>query len=255
MSPHSIAIVIPTYKAEPDSDERRCFERICHIFAAYPIVLCHPDGLDTAYYTSVCPPLRLLPMNPAFFNDLAAYSRLMLSADFYASLQEYDYLLICQLDVFVFRDDLPLWLDRGFDYVGAPWHRRAWRIAQYFIAKGYASALWKAFRHRPVNHAVGNGGFSLRKTDVFLDISQRMNIQDGKLNEDFFWAFLAQKSDGKKLCVPTDREAAGFCIETGTPHYMRHRRMPPMAVHAYKKYHPDYWLPIIADYMPSHRLS
>ena len=59
--------------------------------------------------------------DPAYFTSIQGYNRLLLSTEFYQRFLGSAYLLICQLDVFVFRDELAGWVARGYDYVGAPW--------------------------------------------------------------------------------------------------------------------------------------
>lgn len=52
------------------------------------------------------------------------YNRLMLSEDLYSAFSNYEYILICQSDAYIFRDELKEWCEAGYDYVGAPWLRR-----------------------------------------------------------------------------------------------------------------------------------
>lgn len=45
----------------------------------------------------------------------------------------------------------------------------------------------------------------------------------------------------KKLNPPSDTEATEFCLEPQARYYMKNSHIPPMTVHAYKKYDFDYW--------------
>ena len=42
------------------------------------------------------------------------------SKSFYERFVEYDYLLICQLDAWIFKDELEHWVSKNYDYIGAP---------------------------------------------------------------------------------------------------------------------------------------
>lgn len=244
--PAPVAVTIPVYKASPEADEQRCFERICHIFQGYPMVLCHPEGLDLSYYQKHFPGLHSMPMERDYFLNIASYNRLMLSKEFYtAFLGRYEYILICQLDVWVFRNDLSKWLGKGYDYIGAPWYRRKLHLFQYLTIKQGLHTFFRALRNRNLNHCVGNGGFSLRKTDIFFEACRQGQACSWRSNEDYFWSFIAKRPDGKKLKIPSDTEAAEFCLETQARHYMQGRDLPPMAIHAYKKYDYNYWKPFM----------
>lgn len=59
--------------------------------------------------------------NEQYFDSRKSYNELMLSVDFYRSFREYQYMLIYQLDAFVFEDQLEYWCNKGYDYIGAPW--------------------------------------------------------------------------------------------------------------------------------------
>ena len=80
-----------------------------------------------------------------FFKSKGAYNELMLSPFFYEAFLDFDYILIYQLDAFVFYDALEYFCSLGYDYIGAPVAYHSW----YGVNK-------KTPR-------VGNGGFSLRK--------------------------------------------------------------------------------------------
>lgn len=86
-----------------------------------------------------------------FFGSVAANTRLMLHGDFYRAFAGYEYVLIYHLDALVFSDRLLEWCDRGFDYVAPPW-----------LISGQSPWVRE--------EGVGNGGFSLRRIDRFLEL-------------------------------------------------------------------------------------
>ena len=78
----------------------------------------------------------------------------MLTPSFYKSFAQYDYILVYQLDAFVFCDELSFWCNKDYDYIGAP------------IIGHYRD------RELSFNMRVGNGGLSLRKISSFLNFFQ-----------------------------------------------------------------------------------
>jgi len=89
----------------------------------------------------------------SYFESTAGYNRLMLSTDFYKRFAQYNYMLIYQLDAYVFRDELEEWCTKGYDYIGAPWFEN-------YGSHESGDKLWEC----------GNGGFSLRRTSKILKI-------------------------------------------------------------------------------------
>src|SRR4029079_3572600 len=87
----------------------------------------------------------------------AMYNRLMNIPYFYRHFLEYDYILIYQLDTFVFENNLEEWCNMNIDYVGAPWINSTW----VNNLKKKISWIDKFI------YPVGNGGLSLRKVKLF----------------------------------------------------------------------------------------
>lgn len=94
---------------------------------------------------------RLLQIHYIFFHEnyfksIDGYNKLMLSPSFYKAFSNYEYILIYQLDAWVFKDELQHWCNQKYDYIGAPIYQNNKLIG------------------------IGNGGFSLRKVDYCLKV-------------------------------------------------------------------------------------
>lgn len=138
-----VAVVIPTYKTELSPLEQISLTQCRKILGKYPIIFVAPEGKNFPY---IAPNEMIAQFPPRCFQSVASYSRLMLSPNFYETFAEFEYILIYQLDAFVFYDALEYFCSLGYDYIGAPWPRYAWRPPD---------CSKKISR-------VGNGGLSLR---------------------------------------------------------------------------------------------
>lgn len=156
----SCIIVIPIYKATPNIYERTSFARCCRILGqetdGYPICLLTHNQVDLSVYHAIahtCGTAFLTEFFPAScFKNIHTYNCLMLNSDFYTRFAAFDYMLLYQLDAYVFRNELQSWCQRGYDYVGPP-----------LFAPGHFGTLqWSI---------VGNGGLSLRKISAFIQAS------------------------------------------------------------------------------------
>ena len=149
-------ILIPVYQGTPNRTESASLRQCLEVLGRHPIVFATFPELDlTAYRTiveSFSIPFRVEYFDKSFFASLEAYNRLCLLPDFYRRFAaDHDYMLVYQLDAWVFRDELDDWCAKGYDYVGAPW-----------ILGQPQKASQLRFK------AVGNGGFSLRKISFCL---------------------------------------------------------------------------------------
>lgn len=138
-----VAIVVPSHTPSLTRDERISLAHLERHLGAYDRYLAVPRS-----YAEGPPGFELKRFPDRYFATKLAHQAMMLSQGFYRAFSEYRYILVYHLDCLVFADELLEWCRRDYDYIGAPW----------FDVK---------FVERPT---VGNGGFSLRKIEAFLDV-------------------------------------------------------------------------------------
>ncbi|NDW17542.1 hypothetical protein D0T53_01260 [Dysgonomonas sp. 216] len=167
-------IVIPIYKAVPSQTEEVSFLQNVKVLSKHLFSIVTHSQLDISYYTDVLEKERVSYQvdffDRSFFDSLKSYNRLLLSSEFYNCYKQFDYMLITQLDVYVFRDELDMWCNKAYDYIGAPWFSR-------FRSNHNVAKL----------EAVGNGGFSLRKIQTFLDVFKYAEKHNKTISLTNFW--------------------------------------------------------------------
>lgn len=150
-------VIIPVYQSTISQMEVKSFVQCCKVLFNYPICLVSYAELDCSIYYRMASANGVLLMRENFdsdyFKGISGYNALMMSKSFYQRFAMYDYMLIYQLDAFVFRDELDIWCKKGYDYIGAPWFYNC-------DSHERGAKLWK----------VGNGGFSLRKINTHIRI-------------------------------------------------------------------------------------
>ena len=197
-----------------------------------------------------------------FFDGIPGYNRLMLDPDFYGRFRDFKYVLIHQTDAYIFKPELRQWCDRGWDYIGAPWYKRQ-KLARYDALQ---KRFWKhkspgsckyLLRQARYNN-VGNGGFSLRRTETFLRVLEAADPEllakyrgdgDSIRNEDVFWGIQA-RAVLPEYRVPDWREGLLFSVERrpGRSFEVLGDALP-FGCHAYRKIEPEVWRKFIpAEY-------
>lgn len=243
---YEVAVVIPIYKTDLSEYETISLDRCLKVFANQKIVIFSPEGLplhEIKLLNSVKYDICCFPETN--FSSIDAYSRLLLSLDFYIAFIDYKYILIYQLDAFVFSDQLFNWCRQSYDYIGAPWVGVDWFNELH--KPGFGN-LWGHFRNQKC--MVGNGGFSLRKIRSFLfAIMMLKNRADNWLhNEDLFWSFEVPNN------IPFFRKpdidiAMKFSFELNPREcFVRTEGVLPFGCHAWEKYDIDFWRPKFAAY-------
>lgn len=262
-----VAVVIPVYKAELDNDEAVSLRQTFRVLRSYPMILVCPNGLDISEYDRLAvsenAELLVEGFESRFFEGISGYNRMLLTEGFYQRFSGFEYILICQPDAYVFRDELGQWCARGYDFIGAP--------------------LFGRFEDTEFHYdmsRVGNGGLSLRKTKTFLDFfkGRKLVFKTGdvanricfrrkpytrwlvwvlmalgwrntpkavarrwKYNEDDFWSGLLDGSN-YELRKPKVDEALGFAFERFPSECFEITGKLPFGCHAWRKYqYEEFW--------------
>lgn len=246
-------VVVPVYKPHPNKDEihslRRCL-KILHVCDFFFVTF---NDLDTHCYDDIIKrskaQCRYIFFEKEFFDGIAGYNRLVLSERFYERFISYDYILLYQLDAYIFKDELAKWCDLNYSYLGAPLPQDltiAVEKAHNRISK-YKISLTRSF----------NGGASLRKTSDFIQVIKENRgtihewYNDG-LNEDVIFSALFLNKE-----LPSDAEAREFSIDMfPKEEFEKNGRKLPMLCHGWTKskkenhvYNREFWLRYI---WPSH---
>ena len=122
---NNAVVLIPVYKTEPSANEKRSLRQALKVLSFHDIRFVCPKGLDMSSYDKIVS--YALPKErfaKKFFDGIQGYNLLMTDVSFYRHFSEYEYMLIYQLDAWVFSDQLAQWCAKGYDCVAAPWLRR-----------------------------------------------------------------------------------------------------------------------------------
>lgn len=154
-SEKQVCVVIPIYKEYLNKYEIISILQCIKVLSKYDIHFVCPENLNTQLYRSKFPQIKnFMFFDAKYFNSIHGYNRLMLSTCFYKKFSEYDYMLIHQTDCYIIKDELLLWVNKGYDYIGGVWFDN-YRSSPYRDAKEWFP---------------GNGGLSLRNVKTTIKL-------------------------------------------------------------------------------------
>lgn len=252
----TVAVVIPLYTTSLNSSDLLSLKRTVKVLGNHNFAFVCPEHLDLTPLEEVIGQLKysVVRFNDDYFKNIQGYNRLMLSDIFYEKFTNYEYILICQTDVYVFSDELLHWCQKGYDYIGAPWIASNRNILNkvLFEIRNFVKKKKKSTAHF---FKVGNGGFSLRKVEKMQEITtrQRENIKSlqekgNRHNhhiEDVYFSLVAPTFTTVK--IPGYKEAAGFCIDRKPDIALKiNNNNLPFACHGFNKPKVTaFWKPIL----------
>jgi hypothetical protein len=262
-----VIVVVPVHSAAPSEYELISFKQCFKILLNHPIVVLAPEGISLAQYQQVVPNFNVITIDPKWQSNVEMYNKLKTSRFFYDLFKEYEFLLTYELDAFIFRDELKLWCDKRFDYIGAPW------FENYIEANPDAKII-----------GVGNSGFSLRNIQsarrilrhihyknpleyevdaislykarlkaplrwLMSQLGENYTVQKNfHYNEDVFFSEVAPAYD-KSFKVASPAEAMRFSFELNPERlYNMCGGQLPMGCHAWWRYEFDFWKPHIQSF-------
>ncbi len=234
-------IVIPVYKPTPDANELLSFKQCMKILSTHSIVLVASQSLDTKQYETIQGnTISVIRFDDDYFKSTEGYNRLMLSPGFYKNFTAFRYILIYQLDAWIFRDELNEWCKKNYDYIGAPWTTHEWAKFAAGHLTFVRTVLYKlGYRKFDV---VGNGGLSLRKVDSFifnLNLFKHA-VRSFEGNEDAFFSFFIN-SYNPFFRIPSSTIALNFSFDINPEaSYKFNDNRLPMGCHAWNK-NWDFW--------------
>jgi hypothetical protein len=263
MTAYNCVIVIPVHKPEPTYYELISFEQAYRIFHKFPIYIVAPEGLNLQAYHEIIPAINVKYLPAGCQNSLLNYNKLKLSQYFYKLFASYKYLMTYELDAFAFKNDLQLWCNKGYDYIGAPWF------------EGFAECVSDNLM------GVGNSGFSLRsvaamqkgiKTAEYNDPTKPPNYYKNKwlklrfllgallpieniylqdadlLNEDWVIAeLIARRTPGFKLAPIKEAMQFSFEVKPEALFELNNHQLPT-GCHAWWRYNLPFWKPFIEKF-------
>ena len=247
-----LKVVIPVYCKLKDI-ERKSVVNTLNKFEKYDIAFVVPNGMDTTELRSEFPSIELIGVSDKWIGPglgVKGYNEMMMSESFYQLFSDYEYILICHTDAWVFYSDrMDSFLNMGYDIMAAPWvwRPRTWSKLKYKIFKHdnpFCKVLCRLFVKYSLHEFnedcnIGNGGFSLRKVKSMLRvcreesdvINEYLSHDDVMWNEDVFWS-----KPHRGFRFPTLAEALSFAIDVRPwSCFQLNNHQLPMACHGFFK--------------------
>lgn len=211
-------VIIPVYKKELSSVEKASLKQVVNILGYnYELVLVCPKSLDISNYNSTANyNFSLLRCSDGYFVSQRSYSDLCEEWQFYSAFSEYEFMVIYQLDAWVFEDRLEYFINLGYDYIGAP---------HLVGIKGKDGEN-------------GNGGFCLRRIKVFLDVCKKTDFSNFRALEDC--VFTQNLKSNFKL-APLDICRQFSFQESPQIQFEKNGNKLPMGCHAFMRFNKNFW--------------
>ena len=268
-------VLVPIYRDFLSEDEKIALHTFRSSFAVGRICFLAPESLDLNRVCKMGEGIERFADH--FFAGIAGYNQLLTSASFYERFLADEWILICQLDCLVFRDELELWSAKGYDYIAPPWfvkfletpEQGLWRVGNGgFSLRNVRSALRVLCKKIPRGFYYPHHGSSPWETTYpdpergmyerllpwyvkYNPLQRWVTIEDElrrfPRNEDLFWAMEAPKFD-PSFRVASAEEALPFAFEMSPRWcYEQNGFNLPFGCHAWARYDRDFWVSVLNE--------
>lgn len=242
------AVLIPVYRETPDAMERALLSHCLQVFSRRPCLIVHPQGMHLARYEELTrgTACRYVALPSSHFTSPITYNEMLLEPSFYRTFMGYEYILMHQLDSWVFADRLDEFLSLNVDYIGcAPPREQAKQDGGLSLRR--TVACMEACKRA---HTLDGISLLLRKRymglgDLWAIIRRHLALPIDKRrpyrSEDSFFTFAAAICvDGFRVATTEQAMRFGFCENPAWLY--RQTGALPMGCHApYGNGHADFW--------------
>ncbi|HEX8504880.1 MAG TPA: DUF5672 family protein [Hymenobacter sp.] len=163
-----VTVVIPIYQEKPSELEIISLDQTLAVLHEYPITFMTPTRLDVAWYEDYCRGKATVYFERFEWSGYVAFNDMMVAPAFYQRFLRYQYMLICHLDAFVFRNELAKWCRLGYDYTGSVLYNGTdWDQPDTLLRRltGFTTPEYYAC-----------GGFALKNVAAFYRITHRSRL-------------------------------------------------------------------------------
>ncbi len=241
-----VSVIIPIYKSDLTPYEQISLQQCIRVLGKHPIIIVKPHKLDVGELTRSNPVSDVQSFDDVYFQNISGYNKLLCSEFFYERFAAYEYMLICQLDVFIIQDTLLDWCKRGYDYIGAPQFKDIQpRTTGQLTVRNIVSAWFQ----KPLL----NGGLSLRRISACLRLLRAYHrfFKHWPGNEDSFFSLHYPRLLPFRplMRLPAPEEALSFAIELEPRQSLvLTNGQLPMGGHAWFTYDLTFWRSILLEH-------
>lgn len=171
----AVLIATPIWREQPHERERDFLRLTDRSNRNLHRWFCAPESLDVTHYTREFPDWRVKRFPNSVFASVSSYSLWLTAPDFYRTVDEFEFVTICQLDAVLVQDVSDVDTS-GIDYLGAPWEPPIKVLTpgnRIYVASDQerSQGLWLT-RVFGRNLPVGNGGLSIRRVEAHITATE-----------------------------------------------------------------------------------
>ncbi len=254
---NKLAIVVPTQKSYLNYIEQEVINRISQLYSKrFSLFFVLPEGSKINYEKKG---FRNIYLDPTFFyNNIQGYNSLCLDINFYKIFENFNFMLIHQLDAIILKDEIELWISKNYSYIGGPSFGKSLiykkpKYLKYFCNGGLSLRKNADFIKVLNSKKIYFNNFDIKTIKALVKlkyIKKYINLiynnyytknnfdvqnftKEFFLNEDFFWTFLA-KIFIQNFKLPDEiLECASFSIDNGYKFYLKQLKSNPFGIHGY----------------------
>ena len=205
-----VCVIIPTHLEKLDGNNLKSFFQTLKVFKNRDIKVVIPDNINDDFFKQY--DVEIIKVNHEWMSSYAMYNEMSCKREFYELFTDYDYILKCETDAWVFEDRLDYFMGLGYDWYGAPWPHHG--------------------------NAVGNSGLSLRKVSKMLELTAKYQYRrsDSFLGNEDTWFCLTHRNELNACPLEV---AVNFSLECRIPIYKPMVNDIPMGFHGKESF--IYW--------------
>lgn len=107
-----VKVIIPIYKPQLKDYERAALDNNLRLLEGFPVTFLKPEHTDMTELHEQYPAVGMQSVSDEWLGTkkgIQGYNEMMMSEKFYEIFSDYEYILICHVDAWLFRNELVEW--------------------------------------------------------------------------------------------------------------------------------------------------
>ncbi len=197
-----VTILIPVFEKTLTAVAMNSLASVHTHLSDFPITFIKGESFtETQELTDFCPKADFVSFDDRYFSSRTGYAKLLLGDELYYNFGWSRYLLVCEMNTVITRNELAYWCRQGYDFI-QPWPDfMANQSAAINVHKRFKTQNFIRDNKENLSHFAQECGISLRNIEAFQklikskkrSVSRFLSSTEPIENDAIFWELFANR--------------------------------------------------------------
>ncbi|WP_373514755.1 DUF5672 family protein [Persicitalea sp.] len=191
-----VTILIPVFELPMTAVAMNSLASVNEHLGDFPITFIKGEGMkQVEELTEFCPSADFVSFDDRYFSSRTGYAKLLLGTELYQNFGWSRYLLICEMNTVITKNELAYWCRQGYDFIQPPPDFLTQKSGTFNVKRRFNTREYIQENHNELAEFSKGSGISLRNIEAFYKLTKRkgrtihsyLNLAMHLENDAIFW--------------------------------------------------------------------